>query len=214
MEVLNVITLAFSPSNPAKANIAGNSLIEISKTSFVNQNRPQRRCEEGKNLHGYGQCIRHNLQEYMIDKKGLKCAPPHLIQIMNMFNGTICKTSNETQKGIEILTSEMGLLPLQESHIKPCLFPCLTDSYSVTALDFEYAQMPDDKWWLFVRFSNGYVETVSEYFIYEFLDIITATGSALGMFLGWSLFQQYEDIWKFISKIFSGMKIPKNVGNK
>ena len=43
---------------------------------------------------------------------------------------------------------------------------------------------------ILMRYEDGFVETHSEYNIYSEVDILTASGGALGMFLGWSVYQK------------------------
>ena len=82
---------------------------------------------------------------------------------------------------------------------------------SADPIDLSIAQLPGSI--VLIRYEDGFVETHSEYKIYSELDVLTATGGALGMFLGWSVYQNYTIIMDLIQKIVGAVCKRNRKGN-
>ena len=197
-EVLNLVGQTFFPdANLFK--IDENAILQMEKESYAFKSIESRPCQEVM-FEDFGQCVMDGLEDVLINR-GVECAPPHLEPLLPKFKGKNCSDPDEIKNIMLMASKELSSISIGKSDIK-CAFPCTLDYIKATKVDFSVEDPNTADSFLFLpRFSNGYVKTTSEYFIYTPFTILTATGGAMGMFLGWSVYQNHKVLLNIIEMV-------------
>ena len=70
---------------------------------------------------------------------------------------------------------------------------------------------------LMTRYTNSFVETQSEFLVYNILSLVAAAGGTMGLFLGWSVYENHTIIlvaFDFICRFFDNKHGEKHSSSK
>ena len=201
-EVLQLIFQTFYPAVEL-FEMSKNLDLQMQKETYTFKSIESRPCVDGGDFADFGICVIASIERMLIDK-GFECVPPHLESVLPRFKDKNCTDIDQIRRILALVNKQLSTMPTGESDIK-CGYPCTMHSVTATKIEFSYTttDIPNDehKFLFLPRFANGYVKTTSEYFIYTPLSILTATGGAMGMFLGWSVYQNHHCLVILLERI-------------
>ncbi len=188
--------------------IPGPTLIEISYKSFVALSADKRPCV--KEISGVDTfaCVNQLVQSKIIENN-FTCVPPFLESILPRFKN---KTCNDVETNEQIFTLAYKYVKLDDLQYH-CPISCTSHYYQLLGLPVT-ASKEDNLTTIHVRIANGIEEITSENYVHSPLSILTSTGGALGMFLGWSVYQNYLDCINFMTKILTKINVLKTNHHK
>ena len=191
-EMLPFLFFANYP-NAKYVDIVGPTVVDISFKSYVLLNMEDRPCIEGVDTSATSSCL-VNLVEKEIVKHNYTCVPPPLESILPAFKDKFCQDK----------TKYKNLILMAYSYVHQdqiCQPSCIMNSYDTIGLPIAVSD-GNNSTLIIVRLGNSIEIVTTEHYVHTELSILTSTGGALGMFLGWSVYQNYLDWLKFIRKGF------------
>ncbi len=200
---MQLMFFAFFPP-VAKAELDTHAFVDLTKEMYLLQNIDSRPCNEDVTEADTGQCQLEQMEQYLI-RRGYKCVPPHVKDLFPAFNDKLCTNTTELRTILLEMSEQMAKIPIAQSELF-CPVSCVANFIVVETTPFRFTVLddfPEDKRMILIGFENGFVQTTEEYFLYTPVSILTATGGAMGMFLGWSLFQNYNVFIVLLRKVSS-----------
>ena len=55
-------------------------------------------------------------------------------------------------------------------------------------------------WFLIFGFTNDWIQVTEEYQVYNFINILSAIGGSMGMFIGWSFYGMHKEVMEWLVK--------------
>lgn len=203
---LEMMLFAFYANYPTTnyMEIPGPTMIDISYKSFVSLDTEARPCVEEILAPDTFACV-NQLVESNILEKNFTCVPPFLESILPLFKGKIC---NDEKLNEQIFFLAYKFAKLDTLHYN-CPISCTSNYYQLLGLPVT-ASKDSNRTNIHVRIANGIEEITTENYIHSPLSILTSTGGALGMFLGWSVYQNYLDWVDFMTKVLVKINVLKS----
>ena len=205
-QILQLIFLDFNPPN-AEVQLDTHAIIRLTKVRNSFQDLDERHCSYHLTEADWGQCQIDQMEAYM-KRKGFQCVPPQVKDLFPAFRGRVCTDTSDIMNGLLNMSEQLSKHSLGQSELD-CEKRCVEEAVKRHKMTFRFTKLPrfpENKTMLLIGYQDGVVETTAEYFIYTPIGILTATGGAMGMFLGWSLFQNYNIFISLFKKIFSIFK--------
>ena len=133
----------------------------------------------------------------MILSTHIDCIIPEWNNLEVLYNIPVCANLNATT--YDDINHEIGQINKKfvSDHTNPngCPLPCTLTKYNPTVLNFDYKAMTfqwqkytnvTDLYILLIYYISTETEIKRQYFVYDFLTIISAIGGTLGLLLGYS----------------------------
>lgn len=169
------------------------TFITLDHSISVLMSLPNRVCSSGATLESFGNCLARELEDSILER-GYNCSPIHFLPYLNRFNGTECQNAQDIA---DILKFGQALLVRGVRNgdgTGKCRKQCATHHSTPlnTPLASDRASKKNDSFWTFTFGFNCITTRIhTEMYLYDTADIVAAIGGALGMFLGWSCYQNY-----------------------
>ena len=171
--------------------------VRLQKSQSVLLNRERYQCQNYFST-TFTKCAMKNMAK-MLSEAAIECVTPYWNNFEELFNIPVCSNLNSTygRKLNMQIAKVNGDFIREKINRDGCSKPCTLTKYNPTLMSFDkkahmllFGSQNADK--------NGllpliiyYISTGSEikeqYFVYDFLTIISAVGGALGLLLGFSL---------------------------
>lgn len=189
----------------------------VSKVSLVTQRHKP--CKKEMNRDDYGECLLTSVEDELINDENETCTTPHFNRFFNKYKNLTCTDSEQISRVARMTRAKYLTHRTGQSQ---CDIPCSQEYYEGKTLPFTLPStggeliekrekmevhfvLSLDKMngqGLAVLFISSIVIESDEYYIYEFVDILSSVGGALGMFLGWSFYQNFQFLWTRIRRHF------------
>ena len=132
----------------------------------------------------------------MLSEAAIDCVTPYWNNFEELFNIPICSNINSTYG--RILNKKFAKVNedfiREKINLDGCLKPCTLIKYNPTLMSFDkkahtllFGSQNAEKFPLIIYYISTGNEIKEQYFVYDFLTIISAVGGALGLLLGFSL---------------------------
>lgn len=180
------------------------ALVEVNYKSFEMLNTEANPCWENVEQSATTNCL-INLMEKQITNQNYTCVPPALESILPSFKDKMCQDS-KANEGILAIAYNLTQYEKLEQY---CKFVCKTRQFGTARFPVA-ASKQENAIKVYVRITSAFEEVTTENYIHTPLSILTSTGGALGMFLGWSVYQNYLDWVEFVTMVLVKLNILKS----
>ena len=168
--------------------------VRLQKSQSVLLNRDRYQCQNYVNT-TFTKCAMKNMAK-MLSEAAIDCVTPYWNNFEELFNIPVCSNLNSTYgRKLNTQIAELNGDFIREK-INPdgCSKPCTLTKYNPTFMSFDQkaqtllkGSQNAEKFPLIIYYISTESEIKVQYFVYDFLTIISAVGGALGLLLGFSL---------------------------
>ncbi|XP_059088928.1 uncharacterized protein LOC131885022 isoform X2 [Tigriopus californicus] len=170
------------------------TFITLDHSISVLMSLPDRVCSPEATLESFGSCLAVELEDLILER-GFNCSPIHFLPYLKRLSGNECQTPQDIGTILKFGQALLVRGVRNGNGTGKCQKQCTTH-YSIPlstplASDRAASKKSDTYWTFTFGFNCVTTTTHTEMFLYDTADIVAAIGGALGMFLGWSCYQNY-----------------------
>ncbi len=151
-------------------------------------------CREGRAMDGdFGLCVIGKLGR-AYEKMNLSCVPVVFVKVLAHLGLDLCEDVEENRKAVNLT---LGVISRGVTRELGCLRECTRAEAPITPIPITIGDVATEADYNVVIYYRTEDEMkLRQYLLYTTPSFASAVGGAMGMFLGWSVYQTSGDIWR------------------